>query len=177
MRNPKRVTDLKSDTGDKNAGVRLMSNWRAIQLYVLAETDWLAVFTLPLSRPGRLATRTVSHLTCQEGLGSKSPPIYLFLLILALFLHHHVRLTHSSCSHENQNTLFGALKHTNGVFWGIVSHFRLSTTITFWGIFISTGSQPTLTENAVQFNATSNTHIRCVSHRRKWLNENMRGQA
>ena len=33
MRNPKLVTDLKPDIDSKNAGVRLISNWWAIQLY------------------------------------------------------------------------------------------------------------------------------------------------
>ena len=37
----------------------------------------------------------------------------------------------------------GALYNINGVFWGIISHFQLLTTITFWGIVICTVSQPT----------------------------------
>ena len=37
----------------------------------------------------------------------------------------------------------GALYNVNGVFWGVVWHFRLSITITFWGIVICTVSQPT----------------------------------
>ena len=47
-----------------------------------------------------------------------------------------------NCGYLDIVTLFRGSLKLNGIFWGIVSHFWLATTIIFWGIFIRTVSQP-----------------------------------